>query len=252
MTDSLFDTDNTEAPTIDPEKNYLEELVGEGKKFKTIEDLARGKVESDLFIQRLQAETQEMRSELTNRLNLEAFLDEMKQLQKQAPAVAPSPQDTPRNVDTEPKEIKAGMTPEEVEQLLSERLKNERTKELQASNLATVKNRLVELYGNTYQNKLKEVAESLGESPEYLNEVAKRNPTAFFRLLGETPAPDKKNYTPPRSQLNTETRGNVPSGERDNAFYEHLRATDPKRYYSREVQVQRHKDALRLGAKFFN
>ena len=46
----------TMSTTIDPEKDYTAELVGEGKKFKDNKELARSKVESDLFISHLQKE----------------------------------------------------------------------------------------------------------------------------------------------------------------------------------------------------
>jgi hypothetical protein len=40
-------------------------------------------------------------------------------------------------------------------------------------------------------------------------------------------------------------------GERDSSYYDNLRKTDPKRYFTQEVQAQRHRDALKLGEKFF-
>jgi hypothetical protein len=41
------------------------------------------------------------------------------------------------------------------------------------------------------------------------------------------------------------------TGERDSSYYDNLRKTDPKRYFTQEVQAQRHRDALKLGEKFF-
>jgi hypothetical protein len=43
----------------------LAELVGEGKKFKTVEDLAKSKVQADQFIEQLKTESAEMRRRLT-------------------------------------------------------------------------------------------------------------------------------------------------------------------------------------------
>lgn len=53
MTD-VFDTDNSETTA-----SALEELVGEGKKFADAEALAKGKKESDNFIEQLKQEKQE-------------------------------------------------------------------------------------------------------------------------------------------------------------------------------------------------
>jgi hypothetical protein len=44
-----FNTQETSG-NVDPNVNYLEELVGEGKKFKSVDDLARGKYEADQYI----------------------------------------------------------------------------------------------------------------------------------------------------------------------------------------------------------
>lgn len=56
----VFDTDQG-----DKTANVLEELVGEGKKFADNEALAKGKVESDNFIEQLKTEKQEALDALT-------------------------------------------------------------------------------------------------------------------------------------------------------------------------------------------
>src|SRR5712671_5452751 len=50
-------------PQIDPQKNYLEELVGENKKFKSNEDLAKGKYTSDIYVKQLETTLDEMRKD---------------------------------------------------------------------------------------------------------------------------------------------------------------------------------------------
>jgi len=70
--------------TIDPSKNYLAELVGEGKKFKTQEDLARGKAESDAYIKILEKRSDELRNDYlklrddySSRAKLEEVVDQL-------------------------------------------------------------------------------------------------------------------------------------------------------------------------------
>jgi hypothetical protein len=36
------------------------------------------------------------------------------------------------------------------------------------------------------------------------------------------------------------------------SFYKKLKAQDPKKYESSEVQVKMHKDAMKLGERFFD
>src|SRR2546426_10450626 len=56
--------DNTDLPPeVDPNKDYLAELVGDGKKFKTSQDLARGKFEADQYIEVLKRRQDEMRAD---------------------------------------------------------------------------------------------------------------------------------------------------------------------------------------------
>jgi hypothetical protein len=57
--------------------NPLEALVGEGKKFKTAEDLARGKLEADNFVKQLQTELATLREDLNGRIKLEEFMDRL-------------------------------------------------------------------------------------------------------------------------------------------------------------------------------
>src|ERR1041384_5868536 len=64
MTNSLIDQNNQNPdgpPEIDESKNYLEELVGENKKFKDVEALAKGKHQADLFVKHLTDRMDEMR-----------------------------------------------------------------------------------------------------------------------------------------------------------------------------------------------
>src|SRR4029450_8159059 len=91
MTDLFSDESDI---NVDPNKNYLEELVGEGKKFKTPEDLARGKAESDSFIERLQKELHGLRNELKSRLQLEEVVDRISSASK-----SPISEQPPREPD---------------------------------------------------------------------------------------------------------------------------------------------------------
>jgi hypothetical protein len=48
------------------EASAVDALVGDGKKFKTVEDLAKGKQESDTYIEQLRMQQEEMKNELEN------------------------------------------------------------------------------------------------------------------------------------------------------------------------------------------
>jgi len=61
MSDDVFSTQTGDQTS----KTSLEELVGEGKKFKTVEDLAKGKLEADSFIAQLEGELKGVKGDLT-------------------------------------------------------------------------------------------------------------------------------------------------------------------------------------------
>ena len=72
MTNPLFDPTTIDPATIE---NPLETLVGEGKKFKDADALARAAIEKDRFILQLQAENAQMRTSLKGEQKIDEFLD---------------------------------------------------------------------------------------------------------------------------------------------------------------------------------
>lgn len=65
---NLFDTvSDDEIVTLDDSVDYVAELVGEGKKFREIKDLAKGKVESDRYIEVLTKKLDDAVKELNTR-----------------------------------------------------------------------------------------------------------------------------------------------------------------------------------------
>src|SRR5258708_30783932 len=94
MTDSLVTSmDNAE---LDPSKNYLTELVGDGKKFKTHEELAYGKAQSDSYIKilerqmdQLKTDYNEARAEAASRARLEDLVNKINTSPSQPPVTEP-------------------------------------------------------------------------------------------------------------------------------------------------------------------
>ena len=125
----LFDPTN--APQLDETKDYLTELVGDGKKFKDVKDLAKGKAFSDLHIQTLEKTLNQMREELQTRKTAEELINQIALTKPTA-----NPDRTGDNLppDADAGKIKSGLTPEDVEKLFAER----EGKQRRENNLATV------------------------------------------------------------------------------------------------------------------
>lgn len=259
MTINLFDeptnAQGDTATTSTSTANPLEELVGEGKKFKTPEDLARGKLESDQFIERLKGELAGLRSELNTRQTLEQLMDKMA-------AGSGSTTDnsnqmannqTPTNGDGT-----KSFTEDDVMRIVESKLSEAEKIRVQNNNLSLVRNALSERYGNDYVSKLKESAQHLGVDENFLQDMAKNQPKAFLKLIdseaagGNTNAASSNNslFAPPTGQnLRSEFK---PNAGRTKGYYDQLKAKSPSEYWSPAIQNQMHKDALSLGEKFFD
>jgi hypothetical protein len=241
--------------TPDPSKNYLEELVGEGKKFKSPEDLARGKAEADRFIQQLQGELAGIRQELGTRQTLEELMTKM------------TPNQSPNNQNQEHNQTPPGgegnapkaVTMEDIDRLVEDRLSKVEKERVHQSNLNQAKQALVNAFGSDYITHLKAKASELGVTEQYLNNMAMETPKAFLKLVeADTPRSGTTLpgtlFTPPQghSLPQQSTKGFAPSGTPKMSHYEELKRKNPTEYWSPAVQNKMHKDAIALGPDFFD
>lgn len=242
---SLF----VETGQIDPNKNYLEDLVGEDKTYKTPADLARATVEKELFIKQLERENQKVREDLTARVKEEELYDRISTLLTKSPSTEQNTNADGNGTNKQPTTV--GVTPEQLDELLDKRLNKLETSRKEQANQEIVKSKLVEKFGTNYVPKLTEETQKLGVTKEFLERMAAENPNAFFRLIGMEDKPQIGLFTPPKSAVDGGFKPKL-STDRTQAYYKELRKRDPVLYNSREVQIQEEKDAQRLGVAFFD
>ncbi|MBL4795789.1 MAG: hypothetical protein JKY50_00085 [Oleispira sp.] len=215
------------------QSSFMDQLVGDGKKFKTVEDLAKGKAESDKMIEELLAkQSQEDYSK--------QLLEKIKEQATVVP-VAPEPKDTNINGEgnTSPK-------PEDIESLLDTML-NKRDKDtLVRSNLNEVQTRLISLYGTEAQAKVKAKAETLGVPVSYLDEMASNSPSSFFTIMGEA---QKASPNPIIEGTQNPTQNSTT--ENDAAHYYKMYKENRNLWKSQAMQKQMVADKNRLGERFF-
>jgi hypothetical protein len=246
MTNPLFEPNQAADQQID---NPLETLVGEGKKYKDAAALAFAAIEKDRFIEQLKSENAQMRNSLKGEQKIDEFLTRLNQSNTQ-PAMnsqgQPSGQNE-ANQQTQTNQPKAA-TLDEVEAVLARR---EREREA-AQNLKTVQNKLTEAYGANYQHVLIAKATALGMTPDEMLEVAKTRPMAFLKLVEADKVGNTASASAPRSSVNTAGMNQNNSNERNYKFYQNLRKEmGDARFFAPKVQNELHKDALRLGAAFY-
>jgi hypothetical protein len=251
----LFDTknvseDNKPDPNVD---SYLETLVGEGKKFATPEELAKGKVESDRFIQQLQEETAGLRDELNKRLTIEDFMEKINSQKSQEPAPAPvaTPTlDAEKPVDTA--QQTPGMSQEDIRKLIENQIEQERSQSQAQQNVEFVRNELTKAWGNEYPLRLRDKAKELGVSEDYLQGLAAEQPKVFLATVNPAvPTQNPNSGLPPRTA--TESSLSAMGGTtKNNAYFQKLRKENPKEYWKPSVQNEIHRLAAEMGDSFFN
>ena len=242
--------DNLLAPTdnVTPEPtNYLTELVGDNKKFKSPEDLARGKWEADNYVKTLEGKLDELRNDYIKEREENASRANLEQLIRRLETAQPSQITQP--------EVKEMNTPptidsKQIESLVSTKIQEFELTKKQTDNFNSVKSKLIEQFGNNYQTKLKEQIENLGLSEEEANALAKKSPAAFFRTLGMEQTQQQQTFqAPPKSDVRSAFQ---PTGapKRTWSYYQQMKKENPKAYHDPKTNIQMHNDAIALGAEF--
>jgi len=166
----VFSGDNQSPPS---DASAFEQLVGAGKKFSDPESLAKGKLASDTHIQNLEGQLAEMRKDLDARLTAEEQITRLLSEQNQ------NSQERPNGGETTP-----SLSREELAELVRNTVQDTNSETQATANLQKANDRLVELYGENASGKLKAKAAELQLSVDFLKDVARKSPSAFFNTIG--------------------------------------------------------------------
>ena len=235
---------------IDPTKDYLSELVGEGKKFKDTAELARGKAESDLYIDtlirgrdQLREDYMKLRDEYTQRAKLEDLINQLSSQKNQDGA-------SDEHLNAKQPDNKPSFDPTQLDSLVSNKILEYENSKKQTENYRMVESKLQERYGESYKAILANQIRDLGISADRVNEMARKEPQLLIRALGlDQPVQTEGFQAPPRST--TRTDGFAPKVEKRTwSYYEKMRNEKPKEYWDPKTQVQMHRDHASLGKLF--
>lgn len=229
--DDIFtpaDTDHTV-----PE-NALETLVGEGKKFKDVESLAKGKFQSDSYIKQLERELAEIREANQKAMTLEevktAILSQMK------PAVT-DPITPPAQPAQQPA---APVNDSDLEAKIAELMAKKENEAKANGNRTKVQETLREKFGSDAQLVLNQKAKELGVTLDYLAGIANNSPTAFFKLVGLDSTPVPPTPGAPRS-----TESVSPQANSRKSYWDNMKKNSPNEYFNKANTMLRHKEMMR-------
>lgn len=234
------------------EDSLVETLVGEGRKFKSVEDLAKGKVLADSFIERLKEENRSLREKTSKletdnseRLKIEDLIKELRTGQtmnngNNTPAENPN--------DSKTVSVDYDAIVNKVMADFEERSKNEKA----ANAVRTVSNYAKEVFGANWQEGLLKIGNDLGLDREMIDLWVKKNPEAVINKIKEKDSRTRvPTQDPSPSIMSSGLTLDSGTTVRNKAYYDKLKAKDPKAYWSSAIQIQKHKDAQRLQEKFF-
>lgn len=251
---SVFDETKSQETTeqTQEEKDYLEELVGEGKKFKDAQALAKGKFESDRYIQNLERQLNELREDLTKEDKIDQLMELVRSQNNQ------STNNPPNGVGNEdagggedPNGTSSDLTEERLRELIESTVTERENTTKRQSNLNEVDRTLEEKFGDKAGHFVNEKAKELGMSLKEMEDLAARNPRAFFQLTGVNQSARSQSTLVgggrPGETETSSSRGEV----RNFAYYQKMRRENKSKYYTPEVQHQYIKDAEAMGDSFF-
>lgn len=236
MTNPVFASDQLQEQLQNP----LEAYVGEGRKYKDVNEFVRGFENGQVHIARIETENREYR---------EGLQQDILARQSHTPNTPPSDQGNqpPRQEDQRASE-------QDLVERIREVNRQDRAAEKQATNLQSATDRLIETFGSpeAANERVKARAAELGVTINFLMDSAKQSPAAFYATmeLGKAPrpAPAPNGNVNPQA-LSAHTNGNVAPGTY--AYYEDMRKANPRLYNSPKVQLEMHRSATENPEKFF-
>ena len=243
---TLFD-DSTSAPASAASLSLdnlpeVASLVGEGKKYKTLEDALRSVPHAQSHIQELEGTLENLREELNKRITLEEAVSELRAgTQRIDPPVGDSNQSV------------GAANEEDVAKIVEKIVAGRETKLVQQANQKKVVETLRAVFGDKTKEVYDAKVAALGMSHEDFTTLATNSPQAALALFPEAGAATRS-MSGNTSNGSVRTEGFSQSGvvkPGTYKWYSQLRKENPRHYFSREVQVEMARKAAELGPSFY-
>lgn len=221
-------------------------LVGDGKKFKTVQDLAKGKLESDSFIERLTAENKALREAAasgTDTTDIQAKIEQLLAAQKGSGQTS-----TPASNQSQPEPL----TTEKVLDLLDRR---EQAKAL-ANNSSYFNNTISKSLGDKAGEIVMQRLNDLGLDKETFDSIVARNPQSALKLVGvkETPVQPQGDVSAKGGTVNTAAllaAGSNGTEVQNHAYFEKLRKSMGSKFFTTEISNAMIEARKKLGPDYF-
>ena len=252
MSDDVFaqtEGKEVEGTTSTVETSPLADLVGDDKKFKTLDDLAKGKLESDKFIEQLQGElkqTREQMAELEEAASKKATVSDLVDAVKKAN----------KKVDEDGNQP---ISEEQLKTMVADIMDGRTEAQTRASNFRQANQSVLDKFNGDVEAArayTAERAKQLGLTTDKLKSLGEESPSAFRQLMDVKPSTGSQSVTA-LPEANVERGANPQSatvidGHRTKAYYDNLKKElGPSKYWNdTKIQGAYFKDAQALGDRF--
>jgi hypothetical protein len=245
---SIFEESLTGDTTAqETNQSYLEQLIRtKGENWKDPEVLAKGKLESDTYIQSLESQLNELRTDLSKQDYAAQLIQELRGKATDSSTVNPALSNSD-NADTDVSGTPTGLSEVDLKSLVEKTLKEKEQDSLLQQNRKFVEEVMTKQFGTEAQSMVNKRAKELGMSLEELQSLASKSPNAFMSLMGQ----NAKSLEPMiNSSIRTESVTSQASSDRDWNYYQKLRRENRNLYYQPKIQRQMMEDKARLGDRF--
>jgi hypothetical protein len=219
------------------------QLVGDGKRYKTVQDLAKARIEADLFIEQLKTENAGLRDivkakEQTSKTDdYETFIAKLRE-------------GTSGNTGTKQQDenqVKQPVSMDDVERYLTEREKSQKA----AAAFGSLRTELSKIYGDKADEVLVNAMKEHNLSEDMVRTLASSSPKAAMGALGFL-APPKSSTSLAPSVDSEAFLGSKPETRNWNFYRELEKKLGPTGFYDPKIQKQLFKDRMALGDEFWS
>lgn len=156
------------APTASSIPAEVAELVGEGKKYKSVDDALKALPHAQSHIARLEQEAKELREKAAQARAIEDVYEALQSRQSADPVTAAAPVFDERTLDV----------------VLERKLKEKQAMEVKQANMNEVKQALTDKFGDKASETFRKKAEELGVNEVFLTDLIAASSKAGLELFG--------------------------------------------------------------------
>jgi hypothetical protein len=250
---TVFGSDQTPTPDLQSNTslsngsdttNPVALLVGEGRKYKTVEDLAKAYVNVDEFAEKLKGENATLREKAAEAATLQQVLDRLK---------APE-QSADDNSGKQAAPTSAGLSATEVAKIVGETLTGLETQRTREANIRAADAALKKVFGDKATEVFNKAAPT-ADVRKALMQLAAASPDRFLEVFVK-PAQVSGSQADHHTSVNTAALLDSSNSGRaadpgTKEFYDDLRKKEPSKYYSQAIQLQMQNAAIKDRSKFY-